>query len=75
MSEAPFTPCVQICVIHAETGLCAGCHRTRDEIAAWSRLTQDERRAIMDTLPARADAFKQRRGGRAGRQARSQSRG
>ncbi|HHC29516.1 MAG TPA: DUF1289 domain-containing protein [Rhodobacterales bacterium] len=67
MSDAPLTPCVQICVIHSETGLCTGCLRTRDEIAGWSRMSNEERAALMDTLPARAGQLRQRRGGRAGR--------
>jgi uncharacterized protein len=67
VSERPLTPCVQICVIHDEAGLCTGCLRSRDEIAAWARMSNDERRAIMDVLPQRSGAFTQRRGGRAGR--------
>lgn len=65
--ETPLTPCVQICVIHEDTGICTGCWRTRAEIAGWSRMTDAERRALMDTLPSRASRLTQRRGGRAGR--------
>lgn len=61
------SPCIKICVIHPETRLCTGCLRSIDEIGAWSRLTPDARRAVMDELPARADQFKVRRGGRAAR--------
>ena len=60
-------PCVKICVMHPEEGLCTGCLRTRDEIAAWSRLTPEARRAIMAELPSRAPRLKKRRGGRAAR--------
>lgn len=70
MSEKPLTPCVNICVIHSEAGICAGCYRTREEIAIWGRLSNEARRAIMDELPDRAQLLKQRRGGRAGRMAR-----
>ena len=70
MTETPLSPCVNICVIHPDTGLCVGCHRSRDEIAAWAGLTNDERRAVMDTLPGRAGLLKKRRGGRAGKLAR-----
>lgn len=58
------SPCVQICVIHPETRLCAGCARSIDEIGSWSRMSADERRAIMDDLPNRSAAPKGRRGGR-----------
>lgn len=61
------SPCIKICVIHPKTRLCTGCLRSIDEIGAWSRLTPDARRAVMDELPARADQFKVRRGGRAAR--------
>jgi hypothetical protein len=39
--------------VDSRTGLCLGCGRTLDEIAAWSRMSDDERRRIMDALPAR----------------------
>jgi len=35
------------------SGLCIGCGRTLDEIAAWAEMTPKERRAIMALLPAR----------------------
>ncbi|WP_035829896.1 DUF1289 domain-containing protein [Kaistia adipata] len=47
------TPCISICVIDAETELCEGCGRTLDEISNWSRMTADERSAVMAELKAR----------------------
>ena len=35
--EVP-SPCVQICIIEPEDGLCVGCARTLDEIAGWVNL-------------------------------------
>ena len=32
------SPCIDICRMDPVTGLCEGCARTIDEIAAWSRL-------------------------------------
>lgn len=64
------SPCIKVCVIHPDAGLCVGCQRTIDEIAAWSALTTPERRAIMLDLPARKALLRQRRGGRAARLAR-----
>ncbi|MDQ2093322.1 DUF1289 domain-containing protein [Rhodalgimonas zhirmunskyi] len=61
------SPCVKICVMHEETGICTGCYRTRDEIAGWMRKSPEERREIMGALPERAQLLKKRRGGRAGR--------
>ena len=47
------TPCIQVCVVDGESGLCLGCHRTLSEVAGWSMLTDTERALIMDALPAR----------------------
>ena len=71
MTGAVDTPCIRICLLHPEAGLCIGCYRTADEIAAWSRLTREARLALMATLPDRAPRVApRRRGGRRGRQER-----
>ncbi len=64
------SPCVKICVLHPEARICLGCYRTAEEIAGWSRLTREDRRAIMETLPDRKSLLPGRRGGRKGRAAR-----
>ena len=61
------SPCVKICVIHPSERLCTGCHRSIEEISAWSRLPQIERDKIINELPERASKLKKRRGGRAAR--------
>lgn len=61
------SPCVKICVVHPEERLCVGCYRSIDEIARWSRMSDDERRAVLADLPARAPRLVKRRGGRLGR--------
>lgn len=61
------SPCVKICVVHPEERLCVGCYRSIDEIARWSRMSDDERRAVLADLPARAPRLVKRRGGRQGR--------
>ena len=60
MSERPSgppapikTPCVKVCVVDGESGLCLGCFRQLSEVAGWARLTDDERDAIMADLPDR----------------------
>ena len=63
----PESPCIKICVIHAESRLCTGCLRSIDEIGAWSRMTPEVRREIMAELPNRAGQITKRRGGRAAR--------
>jgi predicted Fe-S protein YdhL (DUF1289 family) len=61
------SPCVKLCTIHPETRLCLGCARSLDEIAGWSRMTPEARRAVMAELPSRRAAPTGRRGGRAAR--------
>ncbi len=61
------SPCIRICVVHPATRLCTGCLRSIDEIGAWSRMTPEARRNVMEALPERASLHKQRRGGRAAR--------
>ena len=38
------------------TGLCVGCLRTLDEIACWSVLDDEERRAVWAAIAARRQA-------------------
>ncbi len=47
------SPCVSVCRMEAD-GLCAGCLRTLPEIASWSRLDDDARRALWSTILERA---------------------
>ena len=56
MSIAPApakTPCIKLCIVDGESGLCMGCYRKLTEVAAWGRYSDDEREAIMNTLPER----------------------
>lgn len=61
------SPCVKLCVVHSEEGICVGCLRTIEEITAWSRLTAEARSAIIADLPGRAPRLAKRRGGRMAR--------
>ena len=47
------SPCVLICQLDLESGWCAGCGRTRHEIAMWRSYTDAERTEVMTELPAR----------------------
>ena len=64
------SPCINICVVHPEARVCTGCFRSIDEIGRWSRMSDAERRAVLEELPNRADLLKKRRGGRAAKLAR-----
>lgn len=65
--DEPDSPCIQICVVHPESRLCTGCYRSLDEIAAWGRMSSEERRAVVAQLPGRAGLLTRRRGGRKAR--------
>lgn len=67
MRDEVESPCVKLCVVHPEERLCVGCYRTIEEISVWSRLSDQERAAIIADLPTRAPRLAQRRGGRMGR--------
>ena len=50
------SPCIDICTMDPETGLCSGCGRTLEEIAGWAGLTDHERQRIMRSLADRMRA-------------------
>ena len=50
------SPCVKLCTLDAQTGLCIGCGRSIDEIARWTLMSDAERAAVMAALPARLAA-------------------
>jgi predicted Fe-S protein YdhL (DUF1289 family) len=47
------TPCIKVCIVDGESGLCLGCLRTLAEVAAWTGYSDAERAAIMAELPGR----------------------
>ena len=48
------SPCIKVCQMDPQHGLCLGCRRTLDEIARWGSMTDAERERILAELPARA---------------------
>ena len=70
--DEPDSPCVKVCVLDRTSGLCLGCLRTGEEIAAWPAMPPEARRALLGELPARRDLVKpKRRGGRSARASRT----
>ena len=51
------SPCINVCRMDAATGWCVGCQRTLQEIAAWSSLSDADKRAVWHGLPARHEAW------------------
>lgn len=46
------SPCIGVCRID-HSRLCAGCHRSLDEIAIWSRLDDVQKAAVVQTAASR----------------------
>jgi prolyl-tRNA editing enzyme YbaK/EbsC (Cys-tRNA(Pro) deacylase)/predicted Fe-S protein YdhL (DUF1289 family) len=55
-TEVP-SPCISVCQMNSGSGLCEGCFRTRDEIAAWSRLDEVGKRGIWNLIERRMTAL------------------
>lgn len=52
------SPCVSVCVLDpAGSGICTGCGRSLDEIAAWVDLSNAQRRVVIAQLPRRLAAL------------------
>jgi prolyl-tRNA editing enzyme YbaK/EbsC (Cys-tRNA(Pro) deacylase)/predicted Fe-S protein YdhL (DUF1289 family) len=51
------SPCISVCRMHAITGLCEGCFRTRDEIAAWGNAGDDAKLATWARIDQRMAAL------------------
>ncbi|MBA3059679.1 MAG: DUF1289 domain-containing protein [Rhodoferax sp.] len=47
------SPCVSVCRMSEDTGLCEGCWRTLDEIIAWSTADEPAKRAIWAQIEQR----------------------
>lgn len=71
------SPCILVCSIDLKTGYCFGCGRTSREIGAWISMTPQERRHVMEELPARLETVerKPRRETRRARMARERAEG
>lgn len=46
------SPCRKLCALDPVTRVCAGCLRTLDEIARWSRMGDEEKRAVLRRIEA-----------------------
>jgi uncharacterized protein len=46
--DEPASPCIGLCLMDHETGLCQGCFRTLEEIAGWSSASEQQKSAVID---------------------------
>lgn len=49
------SPCINLCQLDRNGLHCRGCFRSLDEIAAWSRASNDEKRAIVAAAARRRE--------------------
>ncbi|MGC1818430.1 MAG: DUF1289 domain-containing protein [Casimicrobiaceae bacterium] len=54
------SPCISVCRIDDANGLCVGCLRTLDEIAAWGALCDDARREVWVAIARRREELEGR---------------
>ena len=50
------SPCVSVCVVNPNTGLCEGCLRKLDEVAAWGQMSSAKQREVWQLIQARCQA-------------------
>jgi predicted Fe-S protein YdhL (DUF1289 family) len=50
------SPCISLCTMNAASQLCDGCFRTLDEIAAWSRMDDEDKRTVWARIEQRVGA-------------------
>ena len=47
------SPCINVCRMSPDSGLCEGCLRTLAEIAGWSAMSPEEKRTVLAQLRKR----------------------
>ena len=50
------SPCINVCRMDPVSGLCEGCYRTLDEIAAWGNAGEEQKQAILAHVARRREA-------------------
>jgi len=53
MPDPTASPCIDVCRIDPDSGLCTGCLRTLDEIAGWAGYSDEEKRVVNRRLAER----------------------
>jgi predicted Fe-S protein YdhL (DUF1289 family) len=52
------SPCIGVCTMNQESGLCEGCFRSIEEIREWWNMSAEERSEVMRRLEKRqSEAF------------------
>ena len=51
------SPCISVCRMSDNSGLCVGCFRTSVEIAGWSSAGDDSKRSVWKLIEQRMDGL------------------
>lgn len=51
------SPCINVCLMDAASGLCRGCSRTLAEIGAWGAASDEQRQTILAAVAERRAAL------------------
>lgn len=54
--ETPLSPCISVCRMSDQTGLCEGCFRTLDEITGWGHRAPEAKRDVWRLVQQRLQA-------------------
>ena len=46
------SPCLNICTLDRSSRTCTACLRTQEEIGGWSRMSDAEKRRVLDRIAA-----------------------
>ena len=52
LPEVP-SPCINVCQMDPDSGLCRGCRRTLQEIADWLEMSPGEKLAVLERVAER----------------------
>ncbi len=55
VSENVPSPCISVCRMNPQSGLCEGCLRSIEEIAQWSHAGDELKRAILNRIQQRRE--------------------
>jgi predicted Fe-S protein YdhL (DUF1289 family) len=59
MSEPVASPCIKVCVVDGQTGLCLGCARSLSEIGGWLKMDDTAKRGVIAQLEERKDTLRE----------------
>ncbi|HEX7633797.1 MAG TPA: DUF1289 domain-containing protein [Noviherbaspirillum sp.] len=51
------SPCISVCRMNPQTGLCEGCLRTIDEIRQWRAASDEYKRAVWQEIGRRQESL------------------